>query len=238
LRRSCCFQPGSPYRKFRIFKVVRNHTCKSTYMKLFLPVIIFIFLATCCTKTYCQGKNEAGISFQIEKMPRLMEDIGPGATKTAQTKLTFSFGAWYERIFSKHSSGETGLKYRQAINEIIIPVPAAPNNVAFVHYFIIEKFLSLPVLYKYSSRIINLSAGPSLDYFLSWKEQKNKNPTVPLQSYKLFFDKKLSIGLLTSISKTVNLTKKIIIEPSIYYNTILSFKRSYYGISIAAKHRF
>jgi hypothetical protein len=212
-------------------RILKLHTMRSV-----LPVIIFLLTNTCYNKAYCQRKNEVGVSLQLEKTAYHMENVEPGATKTTQADWNFSFGVLYEWNFSKHPGCQVGLKYRRAINDISIPVPSGANSSTHVHYFISENFLSLPVQYKYNSRVINFSAGMSLDYFLSWKTSKNGSYFVPLPSYDRFFDRKLSVGWLAVISKKISIDRKIVIEPGFYYNPILSFKRNYFGVSVAIKH--
>ncbi|MBA2500544.1 MAG: hypothetical protein H0V30_12515 [Chitinophagaceae bacterium] len=40
-----------------------------------------------------------------------------------------------------------------------------------------EKYLHIPVVYRYQSRIINFTAGTSFDLFLGWKD-KSENASL------------------------------------------------------------
>jgi hypothetical protein len=205
-------------------------------MKLFLPTTAFIILNILCAKAYCQKTNQIGINFQLEETPIQAESINPGVTKATHNNLNLGFGAMYEVAYNKHSSTEIGLKYRHAINSLKVAIATAPGNIDFLHFDVIENYISLPILYKYNTRIFTISAGPSLDYFLSWNQQKETPYDATLPSYKPFMDKNLSLGLLMSLSKTIKVEKKIAVEPSIYYNPVLSYKRTYYGISVTTKY--
>ena len=207
-------------------------------MKLFLSICTLALQFYFHNKADCQTKKEIGISLQIEKTTALTEEVYPYNTKTSNTNPNFGFGVIYERAFSKHSSCVIGGKYRRAVNDITYPIPSGGNSVIFIHYSIVENFVGLPFSYKYNSDIVNLSTGIVLDYFLSWRQQKGKSYFAPLPSYDLYFNKKLSVGILTSISKTLALDKNIFFEPSIYYNPMLTFKRTYYGISVSMKYIF
>ncbi|TKK64047.1 hypothetical protein FC093_23405 [Ilyomonas limi] len=207
-------------------------------MRLFLLTSALIIFNTFCTKIYCQQKDQIGINVQIGKTPQQIENISSGAIKTTHGNLKFGFGILYEKTFSKHSGCEIELKYRHATNDLALALLLGTNNINWVHYNISENFLSVPITYKYRSKILNVSAGPSLDYFLSWKQHKETPYNLTLPSYTSFFDKKISVGVLATISKTIPVDKKISIEPSLYCNPILSFKRTYYGVSIATKYTF
>jgi hypothetical protein len=205
-------------------------------MKIISTLLLLSLLAS-TNDGSCQKKNELAITLQAENITKRSEGINPGAIKNAHPDWSFSFGGVYERMFSNHSSGVIGVKFRKALNDIFIPVPAGANLTDYVHFLVAENFLTVPFLYKYNSNLINISAGTSFDYFLSWKQQE-RYFYEPLQTYDLFFDRKLSIGLLTSISKKFHVDKNIILEPSIYYNRILSFNRTYYGCSFEIKYKF
>lgn len=204
-------------------------------MKIIAKFFLFSLL-TISYAAYCQKKNEFGIVLQGENTARHSEEINPGATKNSHTDWRPGFGAQYERILGKHSSAILGVKYRSAINDIYIAVPTIVNFTDYAHFLVKENFLTMPVQYKYSFSFVSISAGTSLDYFLSWKDLQ-KYYYAPLQSYDRFLDKKLSIGLLGSISKKISIDKKVMLEPTVYYNRILSFDRTYFGGSLEIKYK-
>jgi hypothetical protein len=138
-------------------------------VKIIIRLFLFSLLAV-SYKGYCQKKGEFAIVLQAENTTKHSEEINPGATKTSHTGWNFGFGCQYERLLSKRSSGILGIKYRKALNDIYLPIPGGANFTDDAHFLVTESFLTIPIEYKYSFPFINISAGTSLDYFLSWKD--------------------------------------------------------------------
>ena len=211
-------------------------------MKLLRFVIVFITCNICLCRAYCQQKNKIGLSFQLERVSSNLIEINSfGASKTSQSKISLVPALTYERKITRKSSVEIELKYRYGIISNIVLPPT--ENQTFMNYFsehpysIKESFISVPILYKFNSSIINFSVGPTIEYLLK-KEQVNVDPPYIRHLGDEYFTKKWSWGLLTSISKSIPIYKKLLLEPSLYYNPIISFKRTYVGIGIAAKYKF
>ncbi|MFI5129409.1 MAG: hypothetical protein ACHQFX_05435 [Chitinophagales bacterium] len=172
------------------------------------------------------------------------------ADKASSANVRPAFGILFERLLNKHNSAEIGIYYRSTINDNLIVYTPDPggNFVVSEQFFILEKFISIPLLYNYRSKTLNISIGPSVDIYAGWKEKKHViNPpaaTVPLQTYG--FDNKLLWGAIAKISKTFKVNSKILIEPTVYVNPIFtpyslysegySETRQYYGAAFTAKY--
>ena len=148
-------------------------------MKIIITLFFLLFLFSFFHEGYCQKKNEFGISLQLENTTKHSEEISPGTTKTAHTGWNLSFGGVYERAFSRESSVILGIKYRKALFDIFVPVPAGANFSTYAHFLVEENFLTIPIQYKHNFQIISISAGTSLDYFLSWEDQKKYYAPLP-----------------------------------------------------------
>lgn len=146
--------------------------------------------------------------------------------------MRIGFGVSYENQLSKHHGFELGLNYRSKIesNYFTISTLGIVNQLANIR----EDYLSLPILYKFYSNIVNVSTGVSFDYFVGWKDL-TKHGNVELTSYSV--DPKLYVGWAFKIGKTIKLSPKFILEPEIQFNPIFDYGYSYYGAFIKLKYK-
>jgi hypothetical protein len=163
-----------------------------------------------------QRHTAIGLNFTVETTAD--EDGAlPGLGAVADFKIT------------KHSGIETGVYLRGYKTRLRILVPPSPN---FWNVTIAERHLSFPLLYKYHTRIVNLAAGPTFDFFMGWKQKDNSGAVV--NSYSI--DPEFNVGIMGKISKRINLSPKFILEPEIRLNLIPTSERSYLGLGIAGKY--
>lgn len=104
------------------------------------------------------------------------------------------------------------------------------------NYFmsVTERYLSLPLLLKFYSRFLNVSIGPSVDYFVGWRETSSYS-NVKTTSYKV--RPLMNMGIMGKISKAIVLTDKIILEPEIRFNPMFKHDKYYVGIGIGVKYK-
>jgi hypothetical protein len=178
-------------------------------LDLFLLLIIsFLFLND---NVNCQNKTIIGFDFVNEFVHG---ELRPG------------IGINFESNFTNNSSIGVGLYYRTYIQTIY--------NVPIVNDIdIAERFLSIPVLYKYSSRIVNVSFGPSFEIFLDWK-QKSSSSYHKVTSYNI--DPDYSFGIMLKIGKAIDLADNFIFEPEIRFNPIFIIGRPYLGLGLNLKY--
>ena len=124
-------------------------TISKLTLKVSLPVFIaFLVFIMSAGSVQAQQKNLIGVETSLFYFK------GMGLNPLA--------GFSYERKFTDHSSIVTGLhhySYKAGFNFKTGEV----NNWKRYHY------LSLPILYKYSSNIVNISAGPTINFFAGAK---------------------------------------------------------------------
>ncbi|MBD0288180.1 MAG: hypothetical protein ICV79_22555, partial [Flavisolibacter sp.] len=137
-----------------------------------------------------------------------------------------SIGLTFENQFSSYSGVETGLFYRIKKFSSIITYAGTSGSHSVA---VLEHHLNVPVLYKYYSRIINISVGPAIDFYIGWKQQKNES-TILIQNYDV--DPEVKLGFLAKVSKVIALNKQMILEPELRYSSIQRL-----GIGIAGKYR-
>lgn len=147
---------------------------------------------------------------------------------------TLNVGATFETRLGKHSGGETGLFYRTNRTTNITSYTDASGTYSY-SFTIARKYLAAPLLYKYYSKSINFSAGPTFDFYIGWK-QKNDEFPYQIQSYKV--NPKVRIGFLSKVSKSIPVSKKFIIEPEIRFGSVQSIEEANLAIGVAGKHIF
>lgn len=175
---------------------------------------IFLIIAVTLTSLAAgaQKENRAGIDLTGE-------DTGGG--------FAAGLGLTFERKLSRHSGFETGLFYRTIRRDFYVIIQ---NN--FYSYSIAERYLSLPILYKFYSPVVNVSIGPTVDFFIGWKE-KNRRDETHVDTYtatSAFF------GGMLKVSKEINLSDKLILEPELRLNPVIN-NNNIYGGGIAVKYR-
>src|SRR5258708_6114728 len=151
------------------------------HQKIVYLGVLFISCSFFCKDVFSQNKNRIGVSLLADK----------ASTAGARAAIGVSF----ERMVNKHNSAEIGIYYRTTIDDNIkVYSPSSGGNfIISEQFFILEKFVSIPLVYNYKSNTINISIGASADIYTGWEEKKHvTNPPasmpVPLQSYK--FDHK------------------------------------------------
>lgn len=206
-------------------------------MKFVIATIIICF--SFFNQTYCQNKNKIGLDVQLENESKGIVKLPYESTERYFPSLNFLIGISYERELSKKSSIEIEFKYKTLLNGYSFFIPAGSNYAFQVNVSGKELFISCPILYKYSMSFLNVSAGPTLDYFLHWEPTKSNSLFLyQKQLPDFYFPNKLSVGFLIKISKSIKISRKIVIEPGIFYNAILSYQRNYFGLSITTKYLF
>ncbi len=149
---------------------------------------------------------------------------------TSSSDFVIGVGGTFEKQFKKHFGFETGLYYRA------FELNGEVRTETYVYgYNIKEEYLSVPVLYKFNSSLLNFSVGPTFDIYLGWKQTNKNYVSYRLDKYDV--NKKFIVGLMGKISKSIDLTPKILLEPEIRYNPIFLNQRSFYGIGMAIKYK-
>jgi hypothetical protein len=149
---------------------------------------------------------------------------------TVQHNFRPGMGAIFERQFAKHSGLETGLYLRTEKIEWL-----ATLNQKDVNLGIVQMYCSLPILYKLYTKHLNIAAGPTIDYFAGWYQIDGK-PEIDI--YTASPSNKFCYTMLVKVSKPIQLSDKIWLEPEIRYSNMFRYSNYYLGIGIAAKYQF
>ena len=118
----------------------------------------------------------------------------------------------------KHGGLETGIYYRP-IKTDFVTYASVNGTSQYVVSTVAQRFIHLPILYRYQSKIVNFTGGPSFDFYLGWKDRSNKSQ-VTVTSFNR--SSTVLIGIVASLSKSIYLTEKITLEPELRFNPIIS----------------
>ncbi|WP_416438883.1 outer membrane beta-barrel protein [Phnomibacter sp. MR] len=160
-----------------------------------------------------------------------------GANFTAD--LTFSndlkpgFGLALERKLTKHSGLETGIYYRNNPVHFTTYVQVPPGGLFVFNSTVTERFLSMPVLYKFYSRIVNISAGPTFDFLLDAVQTKGA-PDVVVTNYET--SNSFDMGMMLKVGKQIKLANRWLLEPELRLNPLFSGARVYGGFSLGTRY--
>jgi hypothetical protein len=176
---------------------------------LFLPMLLL------AANSFSQAKNYVGANATVELIYGSVVIPGGGIT--------------IERQFTKHSGIESGIYYRSHLRDWY-----AQTATDLFTYSVAERYISIPLLYKYYSSFVNFSVGPSVDYFAGWK-QKTGSAGLNVNDYSV--SPAISVGVLAKVSKRIYLNDRFLLEPEVRFNPIISTESAYVGIGIAAKVR-
>lgn len=168
--------------------------------------------------------------FMISASAQKKSSIGLDITgEKTGGEFTTGIGVAFDHQVSRHSGIESGIFYRTNKSEYLFNLQNQLST-----YTIIEKFISVPILYKYFSPILNFSAGPTLDFYLGW-EQKHIENNALINSYSL--SKSVFVGFMIKAGKTINLSSKVLLEPELRLNPIIG-SNTVYGGGVAIKYKF
>ena len=194
----------------------------SNHFFKFLLLLVFASMGN--HVAFCQKTSFAGLTFTSELTRHTFS-----RELTRANDFRQGVGFTFERQMTTHLGFETGLFYRTDKNEFILTV----NETNYLQS-VTESYLSLPILLKYYSNFLNVSIGPSVDYFVGWRETSS-NSNVKTTSYKT--SPRMNIGIMGKISKAIVLTDHIILEPEIRFNPVFKYYNYYAGIGIGLKYK-
>lgn len=109
---------------------------------------------------------------------------------------------------SKHSQFETGLFYQIRKNDGTFSI----NNDLYI-FNVNERYLVVPLIYKFSSQFINLSFGINQNYYVGWGAASVIDENVQIESYST--EDTYLFGVQGALSKSLRLSNQLSLEPLI-----------------------
>lgn len=136
-----------------------------------------------------------------------------------------NFGLSFEVRFTPHSGLETGFYCRN------VKFPAhtshEPWEPSITYPATYQRYFSIPVLYKFYSRIVNVGAGITCDFMFDNPDDSRHDRN--------------RVGILLKVSKDIRLYKGLFLEPEFHYNPFWAEHmgdRFWMGFQIGLKYRF
>jgi hypothetical protein len=190
-------------------------------MRYLQPAIcVFLLYTILPSVSYSQKKKQIGINIYNEVYPTL--------------RFHPSAGFIYEQRFTNRSGLEAGLLFNSEKMQQDVFVPGS----GVYTFSISRRYATTHLSYKYYARLINFSIGPTLDYFISWKQERDTYPG-NIENYTE--SPRLKLGYLAKVSKAFQLKHSLVIEPEL---RLSNFKRIDLGesaslsIGISGKYAF
>lgn len=90
--------------------------------------------------------------------------------------------------------------------------------------------LSIPINFKYYSKIINVTIGPNLVFFTGWKDLAGKSNVVDV------LDENISVNAVFKLSHTILLDTRLELEPQLIGR--YAFHQANVGLGIGIKYHF
>jgi len=178
----------------------------------------FLFVSLLCLNASSQKQIQAGLNANGEIYP---DEFNP------------NIGLVLEKQLANRSGIETGIFYRTEKSDLIVTY-TNPSGYYAYPVTIAQRYLNVPVLYKYYSKILNVLAGPTLDFYLGWK-QSGDDESVRIGSFDVH--PKVKAGFLIKASKPVPLSKQFLLEPELRFGSVDQLEAAF-GIGISGKYRF
>ena len=141
-------------------------------------------------------------------------------------------GISFETQLRKHSGAETGLYYRTSIIKGRVSYTDSTGTRTY-QFTVARRYINLPLLYKFYSKVLNFSAGATFDLYTGWKQKRDELP-IPVQSFTE--SPKLKLGFLVKVSKAFSASSRIIVEPEIRFAAIQGFEPNALGVGLAVKY--
>ena len=140
-------------------------------------------------------------------------------------------GITYERGLSKRGSLEFGLFYRTNQQDIYLSIDG-PNFSISEWSRVSEGFVSIPVLYRISTRFVQVSLGSQVEIFSTWG-QRDKGE-ISLTDYSI--NPAVTFGPLLKFGKELKFKETLILEPEIRVVVrYFGFGDAYFGLGLRLK---
>lgn len=158
----------------------------------------------------------------------MIESSIEGARKSggnSSSDFVFDYGVSFEARFTHHSGIETGL-YCRTMNFHERGDMSGANLDRIPRSY--GRYLSIPVLYKFYSRILNFAVGFNYDILI---DELNRDPgDTPRHDF----------GAQLKVTKDIKLYKGLILEPFLMANQCLTGRadRTWVSAGLGVKYRF
>lgn len=186
---------------------------KKKYFSLFLIYLLLSFIA------YAQTRS-LQIGAKLTNELTFYNGFAPG------------FGGQVVYRISKHGGIESGLNYQNRYLSFYTVVQYGGSSTTYFTR-IAEHWLQLPIHYRYDSKAINFTVGPTMNYFIGWNT-KYKAAGVTVNDYDR---NAVSIAGSASVSRSIYLSAGLILEPELKFNYIFTDDDGGLALNIAIRKK-
>ncbi|WP_268036405.1 hypothetical protein [Algoriphagus sp. PAP.12] len=188
------------------------------FCRLFTVIATVLFVFTFRLETIAQSApvNKLGLSLL-------------GESFSYKNGISPSIGFIWDRKVKGHNGFETGLFFRTSLDRERLFTNWDYNNTTI--YDVRENYITIPILYKYSSDILNVSGGLSMEYYLGWKQTGGE----PI-GFMRFSDAIFDLGPIIKIGRTISMGGNLVIEPEIRLGNYAVDGGFFYGAGLQIKN--
>ncbi len=160
-----------------------------------------------------------------------MQMNGPRMGGVSEGEFSPNVGLSFEARITRHSGIETGFYYRNVTSDA--KMDYAGEGQFLSHPASYQRYFSIPLLYKYYSRIVNVGIGATYEFMFD-------HNTMTYDSDGKELDKN-RVGIMLKVSKDITLYKGLFLEPEFHFNPFWadgSCEESWIGFQIGLKYQF
>ncbi len=159
--------------------------------------------------------------------------IFTGIAKADLLGISPQLGFVYERKFTRHSSLEIGTRWLRSYTKGKGFTETSSGRIS--HYSREDyNYFSMPVLYKFTSSIINVSAGPVLNLMTGKLETNESWRTI--KTFEKPFNT-LDVGAMFKIGKAIHFKDRFVLEPEAGVSKSGYFKKPIWETSVTFKYK-
>lgn len=181
----------------------------------------------------------ANITFSQDKS---FTALGLALIAEGQDAISPTYGLSLEHKATKHSGFETGVYYRDFKQRYSYFYPSVSGGRQFHDSTL--TYLSIPLLYKFYSKVVNFEVGVTADFYLAGERLVFFNQSDVRTEAKKVYVPKARAGIMLKLGKSINLGERLVIEPELRVNTLLESIEVYgpntlfVGLGMGIKYKF
>lgn len=185
-------------------------------MRRSLPLALAFFFLTIALPAFAQTKQK--IQIGVSLTPELVSD-GNG--------LITGYGLTFDYNFNNNFGIESG-----AFRRLYKRTFAVTSGTDFFRVNMQDYHISVPVMFRYNNKILNIAAGPSFDIYTGYKQTSNTD----IYTLKYKSRGRFNLGGQGKISKSVWLSKNLVFEPEGRIGMVFPTERAYLGLGLTVKY--
>lgn len=189
---------------------------KSIWSLTVIATILFVFSFQEKSIAQSDPINKVGISLLGEP-----HDYTSG--------ISPSIGIVWDRRINGKRGFETGIFFRSTIDRERLIFDSDHMNP--IIYDVRKSYVTIPLLYKITTKHINISSGFTLEYYLGWKQAGGENI-----GQTRFSDFLFDTGPMIKLGRSISMGGNLEIEPEIRYGYKMIQSGGFYGVGLQIKN--